>query len=318
MPASDTPRRVAIACQGGGSHTAFTAGVLTRLLRTDHEYEIIGISGTSGGAICALLTWYGRLHDDHEPGNLLLDFWADLAARTPVDRATNNWMRWVTQMRMAGVAVPEVSPHWMPAAAWGQKHLRELLERHVDFSAISELADESDLGLLISAIEVLTGEFEIFREEDVTVDAILASAAEPSLFNAVPVNGKMYWDGLFSKNPPVQDFNVAPDLPDPDEIWIIKINPQERVRVPKSLNGIMDRRNELAGNLSLNAETRFINQVNRWIEQGYLPERYTHTDIHRIRFRRELDWTTKLDRSPEFLQRLIRDGRARADEFLEG
>ncbi|MDX1584178.1 MAG: rhodanese-like domain-containing protein, partial [Thermoanaerobaculia bacterium] len=67
------------------------------------------------------------------------------------------------------------------------------------------------------AIEVLTGEFEIFREEDVTVDTILASAAEPSLFNAVPINGKVYWDGLFSKNPPVQDFNVAPDLPDPDE-----------------------------------------------------------------------------------------------------
>lgn len=317
MADENTPRRVAIACQGGGSHTAFTAGALSRLLETDEGYEIVGFSGTSGGAICALLAWYGQVHEDHTPQDLLMDFWADLAARSPADRATNSLVRWATQLRIAGVAVPEVSPYWMPAAAWGQSQLRDLLERHVDFEIVPTLAEESELGLLVSAIEVLTGDFEIFREWEMSPEAILASAAEPNLFNAVEVDGRMYWDGLFSKNPPVQDFNVAPDLPDPNEIWLIKINPQDRVRVPKSLNGIMDRRNELAGNLSLNAEIRFINQVNRWIEAGYLPERYTHTDVHRIRFRRKLDWTTKLDRSPEFLQRLIQDGRSQTDEFLE-
>jgi NTE family protein len=52
-------RRVAIACQGGGSHTAFTAGVLGRLLGAEelNRYEIVGLSGTSGGAVCALLAW---------------------------------------------------------------------------------------------------------------------------------------------------------------------------------------------------------------------------------------------------------------------
>ena len=56
-------RRVAIACQGGGSHTAFTAGVLGRLIRArDLEgYEVVGLSGTSGGAVCALLAWHGPL-----------------------------------------------------------------------------------------------------------------------------------------------------------------------------------------------------------------------------------------------------------------
>jgi NTE family protein len=46
-------RRVAIACQGGGSHTAFTAGVLRRLLRAEElaGYEVVGLSGTSGGAV---------------------------------------------------------------------------------------------------------------------------------------------------------------------------------------------------------------------------------------------------------------------------
>jgi len=55
-------RRVVIACQGGGSHTAFTAGVLKRLLGADEltGYEVAGMSGTSGGAVCALLAWYAR------------------------------------------------------------------------------------------------------------------------------------------------------------------------------------------------------------------------------------------------------------------
>lgn len=59
-------RRAVIACQGGGSHTAFTAGVLKRLLGADElaGYQVAGLSGTSGGAVCALLAWYALLDDD--------------------------------------------------------------------------------------------------------------------------------------------------------------------------------------------------------------------------------------------------------------
>jgi NTE family protein len=59
--------KVAIACQGGGSHTAFTAGVLKGLLREwDEGYELVGISGTSGGAFNALAAWYGLVTADEE------------------------------------------------------------------------------------------------------------------------------------------------------------------------------------------------------------------------------------------------------------
>jgi len=63
---TDTGRtRVAIACQGGGSHTAFTAGVLERLLGAGElsGVEVVGLSGTSGGAVCALLAWSALLED---------------------------------------------------------------------------------------------------------------------------------------------------------------------------------------------------------------------------------------------------------------
>lgn len=315
---ADKPN-VAIACQGGGSHTAFTAGTLQRFFSEEHiedGYNLVGLSGTSGGALCALMAWYGHLHEDHDAGDLLAEFWADIAARKPLDRNVNAYIGYVTKLRMAGVGVPELSPHWTPGATWGQRHLEELIERHVDFDAIADLLDDDHPGLFVSAIDVLSGEFEVFREDGLQPEMLLASAAEPNLFNAVPVNGRMYWDGLFAKNPPLHDFSVAYDIPDPDEIWLIRINQEDRLRVPKSLNGIFDRRNELSGNLSLNAEIRFIRQVNRWIEQGFLPDRYTHTDIKEITFKRKLDWTTKLDRSPEFLEQLMEDGQAAADQFL--
>jgi NTE family protein len=147
---------------------------------------------------------------------------------------------------------------------------------------------------------------------------LLASTAEPNLFEAVEHDGGVFWDGLFSKNPPIKDFSTTADIRDPDEVWLIKINPQERSRVPTSLDGIMDRRNELSGNLALNGEIAFIRQINEWIEQGYLPERYTHTEIRRIRFKRQgLDWRTKLDRDPAFIERLIQDGHQQAEAFLD-
>lgn len=316
---TDTTTKVAIACQGGGSHTAFTAGVLRRLFRErDRDYELVGISGTSGGAMCAALAWYGEVHPDEEPGELLTAFWADLAARSPADRFGNDLVRLSTQFRRMGFTAPETSPAHSPGSAIAKATLSDTLERHVDFGAIPELLDGSEPALLISAIEVLTGEFELFRETTRKPEMLLASAAEPHLFSAVEVDGGYYWDGLFSKNPPIQDFSLIDDVDDPDEVWLIKINPQERPRIPKTIDAIDDRRNELSGNISMNAEVRFMKRVNEWIEKGYLPDRYTHTEVKRIRFRRpDLDWRTKLDRSPEFLEQLIRDGEQAADAFLD-
>lgn len=67
-------KSVAIACQGGGSHTAFTAGALKRILREmDEKFNIVAFTGTSGGADCALLAWYGLLTGGKDKAIELLD-----------------------------------------------------------------------------------------------------------------------------------------------------------------------------------------------------------------------------------------------------
>ena len=209
------------------------------------------------------------------------------------------------------VAAPELNPYLYPERA--RDRLREALERHVDFARIPALLGPASPLLLVSAVEVRTGEFRVFRDADVTVEAVLASAAVPTIFRAVHLAGGVYWDGLFSQNPPVRELARAK----PDEIWVIQINPTARAEEPRALAAIRDRRNELAGNISLEQELFFIETINRLVADGRLSgDGYRHIDVRRIELERELDYESKLDRRPEFIAELVADGEREAERFL--
>lgn len=317
----DNNRRVAIACQGGGSHTAFTAGVLKKLLKRakheeKHNYEIVALSGTSGGSICALLAWYGLLMNDAKKGVELLDsFWKDNSADTPWEALLNDWLLQTNRFFGNIGGTPTISPYSTYASSWAQDQLKSMLERHVDFGRIQQLIRPSSPMLLIGAANVVSGEFKAFSSyrDRINVDMILASAALPTLFKAVHTNGGVYWDGLFSQNPPVRE------LPDakPDEIWVIQIDPQKRSAEPKTMPHILDRRNELAGNLSLYQETYFIEKINEWVKEGSLSgTKHKVIEIKWIEMLRDLDAESKLDRSPSFIRGLMAYGEEQAEGFL--
>jgi len=314
------PTRVAIACQGGGSHTAFTAGVLKELLREwEEEYELVGISGTSGGAFNAVAAWYGLVTDGEERAVELLDaLWADLAADSVTDRMTNSWVVGLSRFESSGFPVPQASPYQLPGSSLGKDRIREVLERHVDFDTVPDLCDRDAPELAIGTVDINAGVFETFTNEEVTPEAVLASAAVPNLFEAVEIDGHYHWDGLFSQNPPIDDLMTVDATRKPDELWVIQINPQERDGEPTSIEEIADRRNELSGNISLNQELRVIERVNQWIDQGHLPESdFSRTEIHRIPMGRAYHCSTKVDRSPAFLEELMELGERRASEFRD-
>lgn len=315
------PTRVAVACQGGGSHTAFTAGVLQELLAEwdDERFDLVGLSGTSGGAINATAAWYGLERAGREHAiELLEEIWADIAVSGPVERTTNWWLTHAGRLEAMGFPLPNVSPYYAPIAATARAELRDVIERHIDFEELRALYTPDCPELVVGTVNVNAGEFETFTNREVTAEAVLASAAVPTLFRAVEIDGHHHWDGLFSQNPPVHDLVTAPEDRQPDELWVVQIEPQEREAEPTSLEEIIDRRNELSGNISLNQELGFIERVNRWIDEGHLDdERFTKTDVHRIQIRENLDHSSKVDRSPAFLEDLMERGRRRAEEFLE-
>jgi len=314
------PTNVAIACQGGGSHTAFTAGVLKELLAEwDDEYELVGISGSSGGAFNALAAWYGIVTGDHEKAIDTLDaIWEDLAADSFSDRMMNQWVTGFTRLESSGMPVPSVSPYQIVGKEAGKERITEILETHIDFDSIPNLCGTDAPELVVGTVDVNGGHFDTFTNEAVTPKAVLASAAVPNLFEAVEIDGHYHWDGLFSQNPPIDDLmSVRPERK-PDELWVIQINPQEFEGEPKTLDVIADRRNELSGNISLNQELKFIDRVTEWVEEGYLPEeRFSPTTVHRIQMGKRFHCSTKVDRDPEFLDELMALGHERAAAFLE-
>jgi NTE family protein len=315
----DDRTQVAIACQGGGSHTAFTCGVLRTLLEEwDDQYELVGISGTSGGAFNALAVWYGLVTSGPAKARKVVgDLWDDLAVDGVQDRWLNSLVTSYTRLESAGYPLPFVSPYQVPGPEVGKRRIREVLERHIDFDSIPDLCGREAPELVVGTVNVNAGVFETFVNEKVTVEAVLASAAVPNLFQAVEIDGHLHWDGLFSQNPPVSDLMHQPPERKPEELWIVQINPQEMATEPTTTDAIVDRRNELSGNISLNQELNFIEQVNEWVENGKLPaEEFEHTEIRRIMMRQGFHSSTKVDRDPEFLDELRALGRERAREFL--
>jgi NTE family protein len=170
-------------------------------------------------------------------------------------------------------------------------------------------------------VDVLSGRFRAFhsRRDRIAADMILASAAIPTLFPAVRTDDGVYWDGLFSQNPPVRELLEA----EPDELWVIQINPTTTETEPRSVLDIADRRNELAGNLSLYQELQFIEKIDQLLAEGLLATggRYKQVvvrviELARSRSSRLLGPASKLNRDPDFIRDLIAQGSRQAEEFL--
>ena len=314
MPAASKPN-VAVACQGGGSHAAFAAGVLIEILQPRHaeRFELVALSGASGGAVCAVLAWSGLIR----PGGglakateLLAAFWDELSPHDWWDAATNFWAVWGARLPITW----EISPYLVYAPA--EPRLRSLLEKHV---ALDELPRAREArrrpALFLGATDIRHGGGVAFGGDDLTYDDIIASAAVPPLFRAVHARGTLFWDGLFGRNPPIREFTDLEERP--DEIWIVRINPAGRDVEPMTMPEIVDRRNELSGNLALDQELFFIKKINDLrAECKELQDRYKHVEVREVGLDLDLDYPSKLDRDADHVRRLLRKGRERAPLFF--
>jgi predicted acylesterase/phospholipase RssA len=214
MVQPSTRTTVAIACQGGGSQTAFTAGALRRILRDpelDRGYELVALSGTSGGALCCLLAWYGLLahaddqqHRGTRAADLLTRFWDENAAHDWWDLLVANPVIVGLHRLVDAGWLPAAAPlPWVPGAV--KARLQALLERLVRFEDLPGLLRDHPKHptLLCGAVDVLSGEFAVFEEAcpdpawrrehlaayppAVAVDTVLASAAVPP--RILPISG---------------------------------------------------------------------------------------------------------------------------------
>jgi NTE family protein len=312
-----SPPRIAIALQGGGSHAAFSAGLLAELLSPRHRdrFDLVALSGTSGGAVCAALAWAGLLQGGPDDAIARLTaFWDDLAARDPLDAWVNAWMQLAFRLPFSA----QVSPYaYAPEAA---PRLEALLRRHVAPQDLpADPAARRRPYLRVGVASVLGQGGAVLDGERFTIEDILASAAVPPLFRAQDARGTLWWDGLYAHNPPVRCLLRLPRKP--AEIWVVRINPRTRKALPTTWEEIEDRRNEKAGNAPLEHELHAVALVNRMIRKnpamkdqfGYLPVTVREVELPLP----DLPYASKLDRSPRRIEELRNAGRDAAAGFFD-
>lgn len=316
-------KNIDIALQGGGAHGAFTWGVLDRLL-ADELLHIEGISGTSAGAMNAVVLADGLSRGGGKAGarKALHDFWKAVSdagrfspiQRTPLDRLQGNWTLDASPAYLLfEMATRLVSPYQFNPLDINP--LRDLVAKYIDFDRVRSC---SDLKIFISATNVRTGKAKIFRREELSVDAVMASACLPQLFKAVEIDGEAYWDGGYMGNPTL--FPLV-DETDADDLIIIQINPIVREELPRTAMEITNRLNEITFNASLITEISSILLLKQLIDEENLDRvRYTDMRLHRISAENELQKlgvSSKLNSEWAFLQHLHEIGYKTADQWLE-
>jgi NTE family protein len=313
-----------LALQGGGSHGAFTWGVLDRLLE-DGRLDIDGICGTSAGAMNAIVCAYGHMKGGPEGAReKLAEFWRKVSAagaqyspvrESPFDGLFNNALRGATYAAF-DTLTRTFSPYQLNPLNFNP--LRQVLEEVVRFD---EFKNCTGIKVFVCATNVRTGKPRVFGNREINADTILASACLPSLFQAVKVGDEHYWDGGYVGNPPIYPLIYGTTSAD---VLVVHINPLDVAVLPRTAGDIMDRVNEISFNSSLVAEMRAIAFVQKLISDGWIKEEFRanlrNMLMHAIRADRDLShlgMESKLDPSWNHLTDLRDRGRARAAEWLE-
>lgn len=355
--------KVAVAIQGGGMHGAFAVGVLTEILTAydQKKFDLVGLSGTSSGALSALMVWYGlapKVRGDSSP-------------QAAIDQLNKTWENFVAQPNTVETLLNQVTYR----AFWAEEKETPLLgispkvfgfnpygagydalsaclprlgirKEYIDLDAFLQklcpnfenniVWQKVDKRLLIGASEVVRGFETVFdslvrpgmpgalppnpgmvaghtdgyywrQQLPLSLKGVAASGTLPVFREAEKIDSCFYWDGLYSNNPPLREFFTG-DTQYPDEIWIVRINPQEWPYAPETNAEIQDRQNELMGNLSLHKELDLVFERNRGVTVRTIKMTKSKAD--------DLMYSSKFDRSRAFMDEMRQEGRDQARAWL--
>lgn len=314
-------KSINLALQGGGAHGAFTWGVLDKLLE-DGRLSIEAMSGTSAGAVNAVVMLDGWARDGRECARHALNaFWAEVARsarlsplrRGPLDGLFSFWgIKETPAYLFFDILTRMFSPYELNP--FDINPLRDLIHRMVDFKRMKECRE---FDLFVAATNVHTGRVRVFKKHEISLDVIMASAALPTIYRAVEIDGVPYWDGGYMGNPPLWPFFYDCEG---EDVVIVQINPIERDETPKTAPEIEDRLNEITFNASLLSELRAVDFVGRLLREGRLERgRYKDVRLHMIAdvmAMPKLGLASKFDADWEFLIYLRDLGRKAAERFL--
>jgi len=316
-------KQLNLALQGGGAHGAYTWGILDRLL-DEEDIDIAGISGTSAGAMNAAILVDGFTKGGRAQAKAALHaFWQEVSQyssvfspirQNPLEHLQHGWnLDMSAAYGMYDMLSRMFSPYELNPL--NINPLKNVLERVLD---VKNLQACSIIQLFVTATEVATGQPRVFKCEDITVDALVASACIPFLFQAVEIDEQAYWDGGYVGNPSIWPLIYNTKC---NDIMLVQINPVTRAGTPKRAVDIINRLNEISFNTSLISEMRAIHFVSKLIERGDLDsKRYKRLNMHMIEApaeMHELTASSKLNADWDFFLFLHGLGAEAMDNWLK-
>ncbi|HEX5357507.1 MAG TPA: patatin-like phospholipase family protein [Aquabacterium sp.] len=325
--------RVNLALQGGGSHGAFTWGVLDRLL-DDDGLDFAGLSGTSAGALngAVLLSGYvkgfaqgSEAHARKQAQKGLHDFWRDVSQHGPLFSPLT--------IQSNGLIKNQFNFDQFPAYQWlnlfmrsfspyefnplNLNPLKDVLRRHVDVDALHTGCQHCGVPLFVTATSVHTGQARVFTAEELSLDALMASACLPFVFQAVEIDGEPYWDGGYTGNPALYPLIYNTDLSD---VLLVRLTPLRRDDNPTRSIDIIDRLSEITFNASLIGEMRAISFVKKLLKEEKLElGRYKNIHMHMVADDKGMlpyNASSKFNTDWAFLQELHHLGHRAAHDWL--
>ena len=328
-------KAINLALQGGGSHGAFTWGVLDALLE-DGRLEFEAITGASAGAMNAVVLADGMLDNPRDPKEgarqALHDFWRAVSrkpgfAGNGLGADLPAWFKFPGLKELNQNYALDKSPAFLMFDLLSRvaspyqlnplniNPLRDVLKDWVNFERLRE---QCPLKLFVCATNVHTGRPRIFEEKELTVDMLVASASLPFFFQAPEIGSEAFWDGGYSGNPPLFPLHHCTQTQD---LLLVQINPLIRDDLPTTSSEIIDRVNEISFNTALMLEMRSIEFVQRLLrEEKVDSKRYKDIFFHMIHAEDKLTAfgaSSKFNTRWDFLIELRDIGRTTAQSWLE-
>lgn len=314
-----------LALQGGGSHGAFTWGVLDRLLE-DERIVIEGISGASAGAMNAVACAYGHMIGGRDGARrALADFWNSVARKAPFNFAQDD----VTALDIGAQSHPSqafttmmslgrfFSPYQLNP--FDINPLRDILANQIDFE---RLRTGCKTKLFVATTQVSSGRLKLFQTRQLTLDVLLASACLPAVHHAVEIDGEAYWDGGLTANPPLYPLLQKCAASD---VMVVLLHPYPRPGVPMTADDIGRRLNEMGFSSTFFTELQGVALAKQeaersWFSFGRLERRLRSLNMHLIdsqELMSQLAAHSKMNTKPAFIKALHDNGRSQAHAWLE-
>lgn len=321
---SKNTKAINIALQGGGSHCALSWGILDKLLE-DGRIKIDSISATSASAMNAIVLAHGLATGGNDGAReALYQFWKKISEaglkynpvrKTPIEEFWGISIENSMSYFLFNLLTKTFSPYQLNPFNFNP--LRDILQESVDFDLIKS---SKLLKIYISATNVKTGKIKVFDNNDISIDAVMASACLPLMFQSVNIDNEFYWDGGFMGNPAIYPLIYNSDC---NDILILHINPIYRDQMPGTAAEILNRMNEISFNSSLLREMRAIAFVTKLIKNDWIKEEYTKNlksiYIHAIRAdvtMQNFSVASKLSPDWAFINHLFNEGYRQGNEWL--